>query len=293
MAVCSVCGAQLRPGAPVCAACGTRVLPAPGPQLPAPVPPAPPAALPSGACLVAPQGQFSPVFDGLTVGRDPGCTFVLDDAEVSRRHAAIVAHGAGWAVQDLGSRNGTFVNGARVAALTPLYHKDQLRFGGSALLALYDPQNPPPPNRALPTAGLSAPPAGPPGQLGQPGQPAPQLIAWARPPQVEGRILQMHEPRQIERGGKVGKALMSVALGAVNPALVFLPWMVGSSHILVTTLRVEQVGSGRKVAVTLLGDVRSELSDGDLIAVWGRDEHGTLLGRVVYNYELGTMQEFK
>ena len=51
----------------------------------------------------------------IVVGRDPTCDLSHDDALLSRRHAEFIA-GPGWvSVRDLGSRNGTFVNGTRAA----------------------------------------------------------------------------------------------------------------------------------------------------------------------------------
>jgi pSer/pThr/pTyr-binding forkhead associated (FHA) protein len=44
------------------------------------------------------------------IGRAPDCSIVLaDDRDVSRRHARLVWQPAGWLLEDLGSRNGTFV----------------------------------------------------------------------------------------------------------------------------------------------------------------------------------------
>ena len=69
--------------------------------------------------LVAGQqaGTELPVGGQVVVGRDPGVAdVVLDgDTEISRRHASFAAAGAGLTVQDLGSTNGTFVNGQRLA----------------------------------------------------------------------------------------------------------------------------------------------------------------------------------
>ena len=45
------------------------------------------------------------------------CDICLADANTSRQHAAFVRDGAGWAVEDLGSTNGTLVNGERVERL--------------------------------------------------------------------------------------------------------------------------------------------------------------------------------
>ncbi|MBI5071008.1 MAG: sigma 54-interacting transcriptional regulator [Deltaproteobacteria bacterium] len=52
--------------------------------------------------------------EALTVGKDPGCDVVLDDAFVSARHLRLERRGASFHLRDLGSTNGTFVGGARV-----------------------------------------------------------------------------------------------------------------------------------------------------------------------------------
>lgn len=51
----------------------------------------------------------------IVVGRDPSCEVSHDDSLLSRRHAEFVADGDVVSVRDLGSRNGVFVNGARIA----------------------------------------------------------------------------------------------------------------------------------------------------------------------------------
>lgn len=50
----------------------------------------------------------------LTVGRDPVSDIILNDPEVSRQHARFTQTDSGYQVQDLGSTNGTFVNGQRL-----------------------------------------------------------------------------------------------------------------------------------------------------------------------------------
>lgn len=69
--------------------------------------------------------------DGETavVGRDPKADIVLDDVRVSRRHARFTWLGAGFLLEDLGSKNGTFVNG-RSSPATELKHRDWISFGG-------------------------------------------------------------------------------------------------------------------------------------------------------------------
>ena len=50
----------------------------------------------------------------LTIGRDIHNDIVINDAEVSRHHARLVAQGGGYVLEDMGSTNGTFVNGQRL-----------------------------------------------------------------------------------------------------------------------------------------------------------------------------------
>ncbi|MDK4301489.1 FHA domain-containing protein FhaB/FipA [Corynebacterium propinquum] len=49
-----------------------------------------------------------------TVGRAPDCDFVVGDDYASSRHARLFRRGSEWFVEDLDSRNGTFVSGARI-----------------------------------------------------------------------------------------------------------------------------------------------------------------------------------
>lgn len=70
----------------------------------------------------------------LVVGRTSESNVVLEDASVSRRHASFrLVHGVPQ-VEDVGSRHGTYVNGARVGAATPLRHGDRIRVGGQVLV---------------------------------------------------------------------------------------------------------------------------------------------------------------
>lgn len=64
--------------------------------------------------LTRPDGGTVPLAAGLTLGRGDDNDIVLHDGRVSRRHAQIVADGDGFAIEDLDSTNGTFVDGRRV-----------------------------------------------------------------------------------------------------------------------------------------------------------------------------------
>jgi pSer/pThr/pTyr-binding forkhead associated (FHA) protein len=65
----------------------------------------------------------------LTVGRAADADLVLADELVSRRHARVGLSGAGAIVEDLGSRNGTFVNDNQIHGPTRLVPGDQLQLG--------------------------------------------------------------------------------------------------------------------------------------------------------------------
>ena len=69
------------------------------------------------------------------VGRDPDAEVPLDDTSVSRRHARILVGEGGAVIEDLGSKNGTRVGGARVCERVALHDGDQVAFGD--LLVLY------------------------------------------------------------------------------------------------------------------------------------------------------------
>ena len=64
-----------------------------------------------------------------TIGRDDRCDMVLGDPTVSRWHARLRREGAGWLLDDLGSTNGTRLNGWRVRAWVPVRDGDLVSFG--------------------------------------------------------------------------------------------------------------------------------------------------------------------
>ncbi len=88
----------------------------------------PPSATDKKFWLVDRQNVY-PLKIGLnTVGRMPDNDVAILDGSVSRRHCAIVIHASkGCELHDTASKNGTFLNGQRVAAPTPLKPGDQIR----------------------------------------------------------------------------------------------------------------------------------------------------------------------
>lgn len=67
------------------------------------------------------------------LGRDPDATVWFDRPGVSRLHARIVISGEEATIEDLESRNGTWLRGERIAAPTPLHDGDEIRLGPVAV----------------------------------------------------------------------------------------------------------------------------------------------------------------
>jgi hypothetical protein len=128
--------------------------PPPPAPLPAPVPAEPPAATmvyrPAAALEEAPEpppvareevtltidGRVVPVRSSrVVVGRSRECDVRVDDGNVSRRHFELVQEGpTAWVVLDLGSTNGTEVNGRRVSKKVRLDDGDRITIGGTELV---------------------------------------------------------------------------------------------------------------------------------------------------------------
>jgi class 3 adenylate cyclase len=80
-----------------------------------------------------------------SVGRDVGVDLILPDPEISRRHAVFRRSGDVLEVEDLGSLNGTWVNGARISSRVQLAPDDLIKLGTTHLRVLAPPPPEPPP----------------------------------------------------------------------------------------------------------------------------------------------------
>jgi DNA-binding SARP family transcriptional activator len=85
------------------------------------------------AVLELPDGRSVELRDTVRVGRTPDCDIVLNDPDVSRRHAEVLRHGADWAVRDLGSTNGTRVDGRRVQGVVALRDGARMTVGSTEI----------------------------------------------------------------------------------------------------------------------------------------------------------------
>lgn len=106
-------------------------------------------------------GETREIRDGMVLGRLPSCDWPVDDASVSRRHARVAAAADGtWNLEDLGSSNGTLLNGVKVPRLS-LRAGDLVTLGSVAFDVLAgedaEPERaPPPPAAAEPASGAAS-----------------------------------------------------------------------------------------------------------------------------------------
>ncbi|MDT4892612.1 MAG: hypothetical protein QOE97_1647 [Pseudonocardiales bacterium] len=157
---CTACGTENPPGSHYCASCGTPLAAAANAAdvtstfstTTGAVPDvdgdfsteahqgAVDALTPGSALLVVKRGpnagsRFLLDQDVTTAGRHPDSDIFLDDVTVSRRHAEFRREGAGYAVHDVGSLNGTYVNRERIDA-APLSGGDEVQIGKFRLVYL-------------------------------------------------------------------------------------------------------------------------------------------------------------
>ncbi|HSL19415.1 MAG TPA: SpoIIE family protein phosphatase [Methylomirabilota bacterium] len=89
------------------------------------------------------ESRRVPVGPSLVVGRGKGCGLIVRDLAASRRHLEIVRSDGAWECRDLGSRNGTIVNG-RPTSSCRLDHGDEIAIGATRLR--FELGEPPPPS---------------------------------------------------------------------------------------------------------------------------------------------------
>ena len=91
--------------------------------------------------LLLPDGQRVPIADGLTIGREDGCNVCLQDPKASRHHARIIVEGSVVEVEDLGSSNGTRLNGKAIRRRV-LRFGDVIQIGTSLIAFVEEDQGP-------------------------------------------------------------------------------------------------------------------------------------------------------
>lgn len=95
----------------------------------------------SGIALIADGGTFALANGENILGRDSAAEVFIDDTAVSRRHARITVRGSQATLEDLGSKNGTFLGGKPVTAPVLLRDADAILLGSVLLtVRLGDPR---------------------------------------------------------------------------------------------------------------------------------------------------------
>ena len=89
--------------------------------------------LPRALLMVGGRRLLVPPAGGV-IGRSRECEIVLDDAGISRRHAELRPQNGGWIVSDLGSTNGSRVNGQTLGSPRPLRAGDRLELGSTEIV---------------------------------------------------------------------------------------------------------------------------------------------------------------
>jgi hypothetical protein len=137
MDTCPACGAALETGVSACPACGRAVREATAEFPPVAGPLSEPQSKDTagldGPVLVVRRGpevgeRFYLDRERLTIGRDPESSIFLNDITVSRDHAVLSMQGSAVSIEDVGSLNGVYVNGASVTS-AELHNGDQVQIG--------------------------------------------------------------------------------------------------------------------------------------------------------------------
>ena len=78
-------------------------------------------------------GEVYPLAGDVVIGRDPAATLVIDDAAVSRQHVRVVERDGIHFIEDLGSANGTFIDGVRITS-SRIENGDRIQLGPRVVL---------------------------------------------------------------------------------------------------------------------------------------------------------------
>ncbi|MCC6299527.1 MAG: FHA domain-containing protein [Anaerolineales bacterium] len=87
----------------------------------------------------APPKEFELIKSEIVIGRDDSVDIVISTPAVSRRHVRLLMESGGYSIEDLGSSNGTFVNGDRLIGRRKLVHNDEVRLGQAITLKYSSP----------------------------------------------------------------------------------------------------------------------------------------------------------
>ena len=200
----------------------------------------------------------------IRIGRGESMDVVIDNVSVSRRQAEIREESGSWAIRDLGSSNGTFVNGQRLTGDHPLRPGDEISFGKFSLFferAFTEP---------VPTTDAGAP---------RPGAEAGGTL-HLRPEEIErlqqAAALKRHAQLQWEAGGQQGTFYLEGAgalIGRTELCDLRVPAGGPRQHILVLRgpggFEVRNLAWLRRMRVGGQVTKRAILKTGDTVEIGG------------------------
>lgn len=293
MSLCPTCGATVRQQAQFCNVCGAKLAGAVTPALPPGSAPGgatilmagPPDALTTAVYLSISTGQQIPLHSSVTIGRDPHDNAVyIADGRISRKHALLEERQGQWILTDLQSANGTYVNGRAITSPTPIQPGDLILIGDTSFRLETAGQHPSPQVWGPPSFQPSAPafaPVATPGVLPPPGG----WRSWQKAPLAEGRVEHL-DRHTMKRDDLMQRGCMAIILGFIALPLAFIPMMQGSD-LNVLNIRIADAHTPNMVDVKVMGDLYGVISQGDIIAVWGRPQNGLFVMQRAYNYTTG------
>ena len=223
------------------------------------------------------------VFDlektSIVVGRGEEADILIDNPSMSRRHAEFRQEGAGWIVEDLGSSNGTFMNGERIEGVKFVEVGTEVAFGKFSIVFDKAVGGEP---AAAPAAASAAP---------DPFQGTPAAPVASAPAAVEGTMhIKGHEVKELlkdaerkkrahlvwEAGGQRGQHYLSEApaalFGTDDLCDVRVPKGPGHHLLIMNTDKgcdVRWLAAFGSVKVNGNSTKRASLSDGDVVKVKG------------------------
>ena len=191
-----------------------------------------------------------------TIGREADCDLVVDDDQISRHHVAIEKDGDRTVVRDLGSRNGTFVNGRRIAEPTPVGPSDEVRIGNTVIQASGPAGGASPTVAAPRPAETAAPPQAP----AAPAEPAAPFGAGAAAPRSQTRLERITLQKSAKRATILAIVAILVALVAIAGGALFATGVLPPGDDEMTTAEiVEEVSPSTAI-------VRIAPPDGELVS---------------------------
>ena len=177
--------------------------------------------------------QFPMTQSVVTIGRTAGSDLIIDDPEVSRRHARLTWTGQQFLIEDLGSTNGTFVNNVRVVGPQSLSPGDSLRLG-TLTLSFHSPL------QMVPIEAIT-----------HVSMPAPRVVQPPPPPPPS--YVPVYAAPVPPRGSRATPWLLALGLGAV---LVLALIGLGLAFVLfrglgseATTVEITSPATGAQVTV--------------------------------------------